>query len=97
MDYNTPEQFLKSSLRFLEVFFPNADEAQKEAAEMLTQQGLAEIAMATPSEQVAYLLVERARLLDELESLQTKPSKTDAHEGSESQELKDILEKVSVY
>ncbi|XP_025082081.1 trichohyalin-like isoform X2 [Pomacea canaliculata] len=70
-----------------------SDEAQKEAAEMLTQQGLAEIAMATPSEQVAYLLVERARLLDELESLQTKPSQTDAHEGSESQELKDILEK----
>ncbi|XP_076472299.1 uncharacterized protein LOC143301792 [Babylonia areolata] len=42
-------------------------QVQKEASEMLTEQGLGEIATATPSEQVAYLLVERARLLDQLD------------------------------
>ena len=35
---------------------------------MLLQQGLDEIADGTISEQIAYLLVERARLLDELEA-----------------------------
>jgi hypothetical protein len=35
---------------------------------MLLQQGLDEIAHGTTSEQIAYLLVERARLMDELEA-----------------------------
>ena len=39
---------------------------------MLQQQGLDEIAHASTSEQIAYLLVERARLLDELEAEQNR-------------------------
>lgn len=41
--------------------------------EMLLQQGLEDICDASPSERVAYLLVERARLMDELEAEQEKP------------------------
>ena len=39
---------------------------------MLRQQGLEEIAVGNTSEQIAYLLVERARLMDELEAEQAK-------------------------
>ena len=39
---------------------------------MLEQQGLDDIAQASATEQIAYLLVERARLLDELEAEQTR-------------------------
>ncbi|XP_068183849.1 coiled-coil domain-containing protein 30 isoform X2 [Antennarius striatus] len=40
----------------------------KEVAEMLAQEGLGEMDLSTPSEQVAYLLVERATLLERLEA-----------------------------
>ena len=40
--------------------------------DMLLQQGLDDIADSTVSEQVAYLLVERARLMDELEAEQAR-------------------------
>lgn len=43
-----------------------------ETAEMLIQQGLDEIANVSTSEQIAFLLVERARLLDELEAEQNR-------------------------
>lgn len=39
---------------------------------MLEQQGLHDIVNSTTTEQIAYLLVERARLLDELEAEQTE-------------------------
>ena len=42
----------------------------EEVMEMLQQQGLDEISQASTSEQIAYLLVERARLLDEFEAEQ---------------------------
>ena len=41
---------------------------------MLEQQGLDDIAHASTTEQIAYLLVERARLLDELEAEQSRHS-----------------------
>ncbi|XP_063799017.1 coiled-coil domain-containing protein 30 isoform X3 [Pseudophryne corroboree] len=44
----------------------------KEVEEMLDQEGLNEIASSSPSEQVAYLLVERATLLEKLEALEQK-------------------------
>ncbi|XP_075461205.1 coiled-coil domain-containing protein 30 isoform X2 [Ascaphus truei] len=44
----------------------------KEVEEMLDQEGLNEIAHSSPSEQVAYLLVERATLLEKLEILEQK-------------------------
>ena len=42
--------------------------------EMLVQQGLEDISTGTTSEQIAYLLVERARFMDELEAEQMKNS-----------------------
>ncbi|MGH0162024.1 UNVERIFIED_CONTAM: hypothetical protein FKN15_070250 [Acipenser sinensis] len=44
----------------------------KEVEEMLDQEGLAEISHSSPSEQIAYLLVERATLLEKLESAERK-------------------------
>ena len=43
-----------------------------ETKEMLLQQGLDDIAHSSTSEQIAYLLVERARLMDELEAEQNQ-------------------------
>ncbi|XP_069122035.1 putative leucine-rich repeat-containing protein DDB_G0290503 isoform X3 [Argopecten irradians] len=50
----------------------NVEAVQNETAEMLIQQGLDDIAMVSTSEQIAFLLVERARLLDELEAEQSR-------------------------
>nr|XP_022337051.1 trichohyalin-like isoform X2 [Crassostrea virginica] len=50
----------------------NAAALRDETAEMLIQQGLEEIASVSTSEQIAFLLVERARLLDELEAEQNR-------------------------
>ncbi|XP_021367882.1 early endosome antigen 1-like isoform X3 [Mizuhopecten yessoensis] len=50
----------------------NAEAVLNETAEMLIQQGLDDIAMVSTSEQIAFLLVERARLLDELEAEQSR-------------------------
>lgn len=50
----------------------NAAALRDETAEMLIQQGLDEIANVSTSEQIAFLLVERARLLDELEAEQNR-------------------------
>ena len=70
---------------------------------MLIQQGLEEIAGVSTSEQIAFLLVERARLLDELEAEQTRsatmtpattvttPALTD--DGRLSEDLQRTLEK----
>ncbi|XP_075045742.1 uncharacterized protein LOC142106647 [Mixophyes fleayi] len=52
----------------------------KEVEEMLDQEGLNEIANSSPSEQMAYVLVERATLLEKLEALEQK---TDSHSESD--------------
>ncbi|XP_061832095.1 uncharacterized protein ccdc30 isoform X1 [Nerophis lumbriciformis] len=44
----------------------------KELAEMLAQEDLGEIGLSSPSEQVAYLLVERATLLERLEAAERR-------------------------
>ncbi|KAL3862147.1 hypothetical protein ACJMK2_008135 [Sinanodonta woodiana] len=59
-----------------------------ESAEMLIQQGLEEIASAPTSEQIAFLLVERARLLDELEAEQGRTMS----DGRASTELQRTLD-----
>ncbi|KAK3104747.1 hypothetical protein FSP39_009250 [Pinctada imbricata] len=81
----------------------NASALRDETAEMLIQQGLEEIAGVSTSEQIAFLLVERARLLDELEAEQnrsatltpattaTTPALTD--DGRLSADLQRTLEK----
>ncbi|XP_073512897.1 coiled-coil domain-containing protein 30 isoform X2 [Phyllobates terribilis] len=48
------------------------DSQLKEVEEMLDQEGLNEISHSSPSEQIAYLLVERATLLEKLELLEQK-------------------------
>ncbi|KAM4651621.1 coiled-coil domain-containing protein 30 [Discoglossus pictus] len=48
------------------------DSQLKEVEEMLDQEGLSEITHSSPSEQVAYLLVERATLLEKLELLEQR-------------------------
>ena len=58
---------------------------------MLIQQGLEEIAQAPTSEQIAFLLVERARLLDELEAEQGR-SVSAVSDGRTSEELQRTLE-----
>ncbi|XP_053256339.1 coiled-coil domain-containing protein 30 isoform X2 [Podarcis raffonei] len=45
---------------------------QKEVEEMLEQEGLFDIAHSSPSEQVAYLLVERSTLLEKIDALEQK-------------------------
>lgn len=59
---------------------------------MLIQQGLEEIANAPTSEQIAFLLVERARLLDELEAEQGR-SHSALSDGKIPEELQRTLEK----
>ncbi|XP_018408169.1 PREDICTED: coiled-coil domain-containing protein 30 [Nanorana parkeri] len=64
----------------------------KEVEEMLDQEGLSEIAQSSPSEQVAYLLVERATLLEKLEGLELK---LDSHsENLSSEKQQDELEQI---
>jgi len=61
---------------------------------MLIQQGLEEIAQAPTSEQIAFLLVERARLLDELEAEQGRSASVSAvSDGRASEDLQRTLEK----
>ena len=65
---------------------------REETAEMLIQQGLEEIASVSTSEQIAFLLVERARLLDELEAEQNRTI-TPSVDGRASEDLQKMLEK----
>ncbi|KAK6177611.1 hypothetical protein SNE40_015676 [Patella caerulea] len=65
-------------------------ELSSDTKEMLVQQGLEEIAKSTTNEQIAFLLLERARLLDEMEAEQEQPTLSDA---DTSKELKQILER----
>lgn len=64
----------------------------KEVEEMLDQEGLSEIAQSSPSEQVAYLLVERATLLEKLEALELKLDSRSENLSSEKRQ--DELEQI---
>ncbi|XP_078095882.1 uncharacterized protein LOC144510262 [Mustelus asterias] len=63
-EYERENELLKMELQRLKL---EQETQVKEVEEMLDQEGLAEIAHSGPSEQVAYLLVERATLLEKLE------------------------------
>ncbi|XP_023697378.2 uncharacterized protein ccdc30 isoform X2 [Paramormyrops kingsleyae] len=67
--YEQENEQLRAHLREVVV---QQDIQLKELAEMLEQEGLAEISHSSPSEQVAYLLVERATLLEKLEACERK-------------------------
>ncbi|XP_040182212.1 coiled-coil domain-containing protein 30 isoform X2 [Rana temporaria] len=64
----------------------------KEVEEMLDQEGLSEISQSSPSEQVAYLLVERATLLEKLEALELKLDSRSENLSSEKRQ--DELEQI---
>ncbi|XP_068096653.1 coiled-coil domain-containing protein 30 isoform X2 [Hyperolius riggenbachi] len=64
----------------------------KEVEEMLDQEGLSEIAQSSPSEQIAYLLVERATLLEKLEALELKADS--CSENLSSGKRQDELEQI---
>ncbi|XP_067826156.1 coiled-coil domain-containing protein 30 [Heptranchias perlo] len=68
-EYERENELLKMELQQLQL---EQDTQVKEVEEMLDQEGLAEIAHSGPSEQVAYLLVERATLLEKLETAERK-------------------------
>ncbi|XP_043916377.1 coiled-coil domain-containing protein 30 [Protopterus annectens] len=68
-EYEGENKKLKIKLQQLQL----EQEAQiKEVEEMLNQEGLSEIERSSPSEQIAYLLVERATLLEKLEAAERK-------------------------
>ncbi|KAL0978688.1 hypothetical protein UPYG_G00173920 [Umbra pygmaea] len=61
------------------------DAQMNEVAEMLYQEGLAEIIPCSPSEQVAYLLVERASLLERPDDPQTTAGKAGTPSASQQE------------
>ncbi|XP_072334452.1 uncharacterized protein ccdc30 isoform X2 [Scyliorhinus torazame] len=68
-EYERENELLRMELQRLKL---EQETQVKEVEEMLDQEGLAEIAHSGPSEQVAYLLVERATLLEKLELAERK-------------------------
>ncbi|XP_042199490.1 putative uncharacterized protein MYH16 isoform X2 [Callorhinchus milii] len=68
-EFEQENEVLKVELQQLQ---QEQDTQLKEVEEMLGQEGLADIAHSGPSEQIAYLLVERATLLEKLEIAERK-------------------------
>ncbi|KAM4571011.1 uncharacterized protein ccdc30 [Fundulus diaphanus] len=68
----------------------------KEMAEMLSQEDLGEIGLSSPSEQVAYLLVERATLLERLETaegkLESHPLAVNTNNGDHQEQIQIVGE-----
>ncbi|KAJ8257655.1 hypothetical protein GJAV_G00188250 [Gymnothorax javanicus] len=68
-EYERENEQLRTELQQMKI---QQDAQLKEVVEMLDQEGLADISQSSPSEQVAYLLVERATLLERLEVAERK-------------------------
>eukprot|EP00058_Branchiostoma_floridae_P006127 XP_002591615.1 hypothetical protein BRAFLDRAFT_80711 [Branchiostoma floridae] len=68
-------------------------DAIAEVREMLQQEGLQQVAESGLSEQVAYLLVERARLMDELETAAEKRPLHPANSSADVDQLRQLLER----
>ncbi|XP_064153963.1 coiled-coil domain-containing protein 30 isoform X2 [Anguilla rostrata] len=68
-EYERENEQLRAELQQMKI---QQDAQLKEVVEMLDQEGLADISQSSPSEQVAYLLVERATLLERLEAAERK-------------------------
>ncbi|XP_054857775.1 trichohyalin-like [Eublepharis macularius] len=67
---------------------------QKEVEEMLEQEGLLDIAHSSPSEQIAYLLVERSTLLEKLEGLEQRLGSPVCLENLCTAQLQDELDHI---
>lgn len=86
-DFEKENEQLRTELQQLHLHY---DAQVKEVEEMLDQEGLEEIAHSCPNEQIAYLLVERATLLEKLEQAEEKLG---LHFGSVREaQLKDELQ-----
>ncbi|XP_041654452.1 coiled-coil domain-containing protein 30 isoform X2 [Cheilinus undulatus] len=68
-DYERDNEQLRQELHQIR---QQQENQSKELAEMLAQEDLGEIGLSSPSEQVAYLLVERATLLERLEAVERR-------------------------
>ncbi|KAG7227042.1 hypothetical protein INR49_022389 [Caranx melampygus] len=68
-DYERDNEHLRHELHQIR---QQQESQSKELAEMLAQEDLGEMGLSTPSEQVAYLLVERATLLERLEAAERR-------------------------
>uniref|UniRef100_UPI0037E6FF44 coiled-coil domain-containing protein 30 n=1 Tax=Semicossyphus pulcher TaxID=241346 RepID=UPI0037E6FF44 len=68
-DYERDNEHLRQELHQIR---QQHESQSKELAEMLAQEDLGEIGLSSPSEQVAYLLVERATLLERLEAVERR-------------------------
>ncbi|CAJ1085478.1 coiled-coil domain-containing protein 30 isoform X2 [Xyrichtys novacula] len=68
-DYERDNEHLRQELHQIR---QQQESQNKELAEMLAQEELGEIGLSSPSEQVAYLLVERATLLERLEAVERR-------------------------
>ncbi|CAH1773987.1 unnamed protein product [Owenia fusiformis] len=64
--------------------------------EMLSQQGLEQIASSTVTEQIAYLLVERAKLMDDLENEQNRNTHSSNESSLDTNEIKKLLQQERV-
>ncbi|XP_053339843.1 cytospin-A isoform X2 [Clarias gariepinus] len=71
-------------------------EAQKsEIAEMLVQEGLAEVMTSSLSEQVAYLLADRAALMEKIQALKNESKMLNAKSAQKEKTLDENVEKVA--
>ncbi|KAJ3586390.1 hypothetical protein NHX12_012788, partial [Muraenolepis orangiensis] len=68
-EYERDNEQLRMELKQSRILQENQS---KELAELLSQEGLGDVGLSNPSEQVAYLLVERATLLERLEAAERR-------------------------
>ncbi|XP_070823882.1 coiled-coil domain-containing protein 30 isoform X2 [Chaetodon trifascialis] len=84
-EYEKDNEHLRQELHHIR---QQQESQTKELAEMLAQEDLGEMGLSSPSEQVAYLLVERATLLERLEA---------AERRLESQSLTEVQHQEHIY
>lgn len=68
--------------------FSLTESESKELEEMLAQEDLGDMGLSSPGEQVAYLLVERATLLERLETVEMRLESRSITEKEETQQVK---------
>ncbi|KAI0237017.1 hypothetical protein LSAT2_012463 [Lamellibrachia satsuma] len=93
LEFETENEQLKGQVEELKTEV-DGQKFNKETESMLLQQGLTDIARSSPSEQVAYLLVERARLLDELEAEQGRSVEREHGNNALKQRLEELQQEL---
>ncbi|XP_071331914.1 coiled-coil domain-containing protein 30 isoform X3 [Trachinotus anak] len=92
-DYERDNELLRHELHKIR---QQQESQSKELAEMLAQEDLGEMGLSSPSEQVAYLLVERATLLERLEAaerrLESQSLAGNLREGHHQEHIQHMME-----